>query len=505
MQFSQKVIDIGLCYQKLQGKTLKDVGGHHIRSIGLGKKIVKGKFTDIDSVVFSVKEKKPLSQLSRSEIIPPKLTIDGKEYFTDVMHCPKRNYKADCYGTNLDTWASNHRKKFRYSPFGFDTDIRVNQPLQGGISFGQSEGGTGTLGCIVEDLAQTAEGEEYTLSGLTNNHVIVKDAFYASEKSFLPDYGYVIKANNIFKKGTVQPGEAITGGAGPGGQTYTMPDFNQEYGVGYVKRYVPMYFWNWNDDGEYVYKNPVDAALSSIFKFSKDAIAFDPKNPENQLPDPVDLYILGTQSRRQYDYINGGLVFFQNHYEFASSEEINSVTTGTRIWKSGRTTGVVGMNTCPACIYQTNLDVNVYGYGFSQFSVEVLFSDIMSFTYASQAPDSNGLYTPNPLPGVIIGGDSGSVLIAEFNGVKKIIGLNFAGGYFSEASGPGSIGFACRIDHVAEMLEIRAINTEVINPDNNNYYSNFNQWKYIVVNGLSDKYKLSGEGLDGVYYQCGIV
>jgi hypothetical protein len=488
MQFSQKVIDIGSFHKKHITK-LKDVNGSHFRSIGIGKKITGGHFTDKDSVVFYVKEKKPLSKLKPNEIIPDKVIIEDKEYPTDVVSSPNRITKLDCYGKNLESWALNHKKKFRYFSTDYDTETRINQGLQGGISFGQEEGGTGTLGCVVEDQVDN------TLCLLTNNHVLVKDAFYASEKAFLPEYGYIIKANNIYKKGAVQPGEPLNDSA-----SYVPPAFDSQYGVGYVKRYVPMYFWNWDEEGNYVYKNPVDAALCSTIKYTEDIIY----NPQNDQIETKNVYVINSDSSKQYDAQY--LALYQSHYEFASSAEITQIVkSGTRVWKTGRTTGLVGQNTCPACIYQTNVDANVYGYGFSQFAVEVLFSDLFSFTYASTSPNSQGLYTPNPLPGVIIGGDSGSVLLAEFGGVKKIIGLNFAGGWFSETSGPGSIGYACRIDHVAEALEISAFDATLINPDNNDYYNNFNEWKYIVVKGLSDKFKLNQEGLDGIYYQCGIV
>jgi hypothetical protein len=493
MPISQKVIDIGSFHKKHINK-LKDSNGSNFRSIGIGKKVTGGHFTNIDSVVFHVKEKKPISKLKPYEIIPDKVIIEDKEYVTDVVHCPDRIVTLDCYGTNLESWAFDHKKRFRYYPGDQDSEKRINQGIQGGVSLGQQEGGTGTLGCVVEDLSDTGK-----LCGLSNNHVLVKDAFYASEKSFLPELGYTIKANNIYKKGAVQPGEPLAMDV-----SFTPPAFDSQYGIGYVKRYDPMYFWNWNEEGEFVYKNLTDAALCSTLKHTIDT-TYNPgsggENPDDGL-ETKNVYVLSSDSSKQYDPLF--LALFQQHYEFASSSEISNIVPGTRIWKSGRTTGLVGHNICPACIYETNVDVNVYGYNFSQFLVEVLFSDVFSFTYASLDTDENGLHTPNPLPAVILGGDSGSVLLAEFEGVKKIIGLNFAGGSFSRTSGPGSLGFACRIDHVAEALEINSFNTENINLENNGYYGDFNTWKYIVIKGLSNQSKID-EGLDGTYYQCGTV
>ncbi len=49
-----------------------------------------------------------------NKIKKDKVIIEDKEYPTDVVSSPNRITKLDCYGTNLESWALNHKKKFIY-------------------------------------------------------------------------------------------------------------------------------------------------------------------------------------------------------------------------------------------------------------------------------------------------------------------------------------------------------------------------------------------------------
>jgi hypothetical protein len=120
---------------------------------------------------------------------------------------------------------------------------------------------------------------------------------------------------------------------------------------------------------------------------------------------------------------------------FASSQEINSLLLlNPKIYSSGRTTGVKGNDTCGLMVTATNGYTYIGGYEKNSVSYTE-FNGIIFF---------NRLTSDCPYP--IYDGDSGSALIADLNGVWKIIGLVFAGGT--------DIGCACRIDVLSQQLGI---------------------------------------------------
>lgn len=133
---------------------------------------------------------------------------------------------------------------------------------------------------------------------------------------------------------------------------------------------------------------------------------------------------------------------------FATTAEIDSlVATPRTILSSGRTSGVKSGN-CGLKIKMLGASQAVYGYPLQDTGNRpISFNSLIVFTRLSE-----GCNFP------IYGGDSGSVLIADFDGVYKIIGLNFAGS--SQVPGSttdiGQFGYACRIDNVAFELGIEA-------------------------------------------------
>jgi hypothetical protein len=132
---------------------------------------------------------------------------------------------------------------------------------------------------------------------------------------------------------------------------------------------------------------------------------------------------------------------------FATTAEIDSLLVTPRtILSSGRTSGVKSGD-CGLKIKLLGASQSVGSYPLQGSGRTVSFNSLIVFTRLSE-----GCNFP------IYGGDSGSVLIADFNGVYKIIGLNFAGS--SQVPGSttdiGQFGFACRIDNVAFELGIEA-------------------------------------------------
>ena len=129
---------------------------------------------------------------------------------------------------------------------------------------------------------------------------------------------------------------------------------------------------------------------------------------------------------------------FASSPPFATTEEIDAITLSTQIFKSARTTGPIGPDTYSGCVIQvTDTSTGLYVLGYTPSGTDyILFGDCLRL-------ESTGTV-------VGVGGDSGSVVYAKIGGVWKVIGLFFAG------VNTGEIGYACRIDRVANLLKIEA-------------------------------------------------
>lgn len=173
------------------------------------------------------------------------------------------------------------------------------------------------------------------------------------------------------------------------------------YKIGRVIRYEPLYPF-----GQGV--NYVDGAIMSI------------KNDPN-------IFSI-TESCKQYG------INLSNSFPFATTSEISSMVPNvTQLLSVGRTTGVkVGS---PCGLIFTRFGTANINYRFQSSEETASFSNQIFFKRIN--PDC-------PYP--IIGGDSGSALIANLGGVYKIVGLNFAGSDFE--------GVANRIDDVSNALNI---------------------------------------------------
>jgi hypothetical protein len=106
-----------------------------VMSVGLGKKIINGRPTQLDSLVCSVKEKLDLSQLNKRTLIPQE--IEGLA--TDVIISKPLTALAML--------------------------VEPKRPAPGGVSIGHYAITAGTLGCYVTD----EDGHKVVLS---NNHVL---------------------------------------------------------------------------------------------------------------------------------------------------------------------------------------------------------------------------------------------------------------------------------------------------------------------------------------------
>jgi len=350
--------------------------------VGYGFKIVGGEYTDEKAIVFHVKQKLPLDQIPEGQVLPSTVEIDGTVYNTDVfevgevtaLSCPGCPPAAcptavlnNCYSwQNVNTPPANRG---------------TIRPLKGGISItsGLTQSYVGTLGLIAVDVDTQA------LVGLSNNHVIVENAFFTSDQNVSGGLENEL-CNPIFQTGEIQPSAA-------------------NLSIGRVIKYAPF-----TRSGP----NYLDAAVCSV-----DSSVIDIEESYKQFglnyPDPM---------------------------EFATTEEIDTLlTTNPELYSSGRTSGVKGPGPCRLKTFSVGQSISVAGYhyqgGWTSMFFALPFSDVIGFTRYSVNCD----YPIAP-------GDSGSALIADFDGKWKIIGLCFAGG--------STVGYACRIDRLADTLGIEA-------------------------------------------------
>jgi hypothetical protein len=360
--------------------------------VGFGFKLINKEYTEEHAIIFTVDKKRPIEEIPEDELLPSEIEINGVTYKTDVVEIGKIGLLA-CDSATL-TNCYDWREPFTYNGVQYGLNIPPGnrgfiRPLKGGIStISQNQSGyVGTLGFIAVDNAKNA------LVGVTNNHVVVGNAFYTALRNASPVNEY---QDNVY-----QPSPWETN---PPGIAYT---------IGEVVRYVPIQTCSYNQ---------VDGALITVAASS----------------------ISNTESFKQYG------LFYNNPMPFATTAEIDGMVIpgspyyNPPIYSSGRTSGVKFGGLCGLRVFTINQIEPIgssgppsSGYNLDGIATPVTFSRLIGFTRTS---------ADCPFP--IQGGDSGSALIANFNGVYKIIGLVFAGSTY--------FGYACRIDEVASQLNISA-------------------------------------------------
>jgi hypothetical protein len=351
----------------------------NINSVSYGFKFVNGKQTDELSIMYGVEKKKPLSELTPEEILPSTITVGSQVIKTDVHETGA-----------IETLACNPYCGQVAGPNSADNRA-YTRPLKGGLSISSNNtlGKVGTLGFIA------VHTDTQALVGVTNNHVVIQDAFYTSERSlvsyFQNEYDPV---NDVYQDG----------------ESSTAPPSN--YIIGRTLRYVPI-------SGRRI--NFVDGALLSL--------------------DPAVVDI-------NTSYQTVGLAY-TNPLPFATTSEIdNLLVTNPMIYSSGRTTGPKGGAGCPMRIFAL-FSAFILTYDKQSSPTICYFGDQITFVKPENDPNLDSLCS-NP----VWRGDSGSALIADFNGTRKIIGLVFAGGPTDGSS--FYYGYANRIDRVASELGIEA-------------------------------------------------
>lgn len=398
----------------------------NIVGVGYAKKTVGGKLTDEDAIVFTVKNKKPLEEIPENEILPSKIQVGDRLLPTDVeqgVYRMVQSCPSDFYTWQNPSTPPGNRNQFR--------------PLQGGVSvtnYTNLSNYVGTLGFLAVDT------QTDSLVGVSNNHVLVKNAFLASERQVIGVH------TSIYNNFVTQPNDGSNRGL--------------QNSIGLVKRYVPI-----SGSPEF---NTVDAALTTINESD----------------------INYSESYKQF-----GMTGWPHPLEFASTSEINSLlANGNNLFSSGRTTGPKGegsMKLLPdASTFTVSIEYNNQG-----TEEEIYFSDCLRFK-ASASTTPSGSVCSYP----INGGDSGSALVADFSGTRKIVGLVFASMSVSAETQNGIEwvvvrGLANRIDKVAEQLSISAWT------GNSVYFSDTGSTQLHTVQGLSSDINI--ELLGNTYWQAG--
>lgn len=395
----------------------------YVISVGWGTKYTNGKSTEESCLRYEVLEKKPLDLLDESEIIPPTIVISGVTFKTDIIQ--SRIKPTQQY--------SNFCDPTTYS-FWYQTPITrlYTRPLTNGLSsinYTKSNGYTCTMGFIAMD------NDTGSLVGVSNNHCYVSDAFFCSLRNPL---GFRENEENSI---VIQPAEGA---------------YTPTYNIGVVKKYVPLTgsstptpIFN-RVDGACTTLNQGDIDFSSSFRFT-------------------GLY--GT-----YDPLK-----FATTAELNSLVGLNTFSTSPNLYSTGRTTGPKGEGACKLKIDAFPVTIAV-PYNRQNVDVAAYFEEQIAFRLVCPAYTATTYYCRYP----INGGDSGSALLADVNGERKIIGLAFA---CSIEPGTNDCyrGYANRIDHVASELNISAWTGQSANFSNISLLDSIclpNQTqKSIVING----------------------
>jgi hypothetical protein len=363
---------------------------YNVRTVSLGRKKVGDEKTDEIAIVIRVEKKKPLSELSADEIVPKTITIDGQDFKTDVIEDPSEITAIACFtSTDPDVL------KLQGDP-ALLTPLKGGQELTqfptGWTDFGGGSYGftVGTLGFIgVDDI----DGK---IVGVTNNHVVIGNGDINGDRDIPTEvaspYNIIEPIEWVVDSSSYAPGALLRDESAPG----TFVD-----GAPNIKRYIPF-----DVDGT----NYVDVAL----------LIMDPTKVDNtsyQIHQPT------------------GETAYTDYLPFASTAEIDSLLATPRtIYSTGRTTGPKGWGVSASCTLEiTALAETISVSGLSD--TNLTFSDVVRFEF------TDGSNYP------IDSGDSGSAVVADFDGTRKIVGLAFAGSL--------TAGFFCRIDRIADAIKIR--------------------------------------------------
>jgi len=357
-----------------------------IMMTAFGKKVVSGTKTDEFCVVFGVEKKLSLNNLSGEYIVPRTVEIDNHIYNTDVIEVEKVEALGACYN-----WTGGTPPCTSLTPGGPQNVL--NCPVEIKNHRSRQRPLKGGIVISVDPFQWVGtfglicvDNDTQSLVGLTNAHVGVgmPQAIVPNNTNNINSTSYNITGKRIIQF-TEDETASLTNDV-----------------VGNVYKFFPIRSGN--------YRNYIDVATFSIRKCSPNGTGF----------------INNLESFKQLG------IPYNNPMIFATTNEINNlIVNNIPIYSAGRTTGPKGLNGCR--LFATDIFVNQP----INFQGDVVdFYDLVSFKY-----EDNANYPA-------FGGDSGSVVIGDFNGIFKIVGLLFAGST--------STAYFCRIDTIASKLGLSA-------------------------------------------------
>lgn len=400
-----------------------------IVGVSYGFKMVNGSVTSEKSLIYTVKEKKPLNDIPEEDRIPSTIDVDGESVKTDVIQGSVElqgfgNF-CDPQWTQWQTVAPGNRNTHR--------------PLMGGVSttnWGSLSGFVGTLGFIAVDSADN------TLVGVSNNHVLVDDAFFTIERD---------PANirtNVFQDICTQPNDGANMG----------PSFK----VGVVKKYQPINL-----------QNKVDGALMAIDDIS--------------LIDPA------------VSWMQFGITGMTSAPRFATTAEINTAleNPSQEYYMSSRTTGPKGQDDTKLLNWSASSSILI-SYNKQNVGTNVYMNETFELVASgSSTPSGEYCYYPSA------GGDSGSAILTRINDDLVIVGILYGGRSIYDPETETNIpaySLCNRIDNVADQLGIRAWDGTF---NNINGVNNTGGPLTHIVGGVSNQKKIKVGNI--TYWQLGMV
>lgn len=370
---------------------------YNIVGIGWGPKRKNGIENGEYSVIFTVREKKPIGDLKSDEIIPKTLEIPFGDsttisVVTDIVEPVLCKKLPSCH-TNSDTVDPIQQNRTR------------RRPLMGGIESMTDWGNfVGTLGIFVKD--QT-DGQ---IVALSNNHIYANSQVVAELQT---------------------PNEL--------GSTTTIE----------ISGYQPTGYWRTNVENDYIGKCKRAVLVGNVDPTIIGFSGFTPILGDTS----CDAAILSLSSYNLINSVDSPNILNFNAkapYQFATDLEIDSLApnatmSAAPIFRSGRTLGPVGFPgnsfSCALSVYELN------------WGLVGLYSGYASYF-------SNCFFVRGNVDAGA-GGDSGSAMFALFNqnnpslSAWKLIGLLFAG------PNDNSYTIGCRITNIANALNIGPWDTQI--------------------------------------------
>lgn len=416
-----------------------------VKSVGLGKKIIGGTQTDTIGIRFGVKVK----ETNPDNMLPTSVDIDGVTYLTDVVEIGEVSFAAcPAIPTNPTPY-----EKYVVSGMSFINVFCINSAnAYEGIRYSYN----GTFGFVAYHTQRkilvgvTAAHLLYdaSIASADNRKASVNAFFAENTASGFAKFNYPYVQQNYFVNGAGQGSNYVAG----------------------LLSYVPLKVKPETDPNRF---NQVDACLT-FFIGSNTLTAVIPYIDESFLElDPF--YDPSSKS-----YHVKGIPEITDPMPFATTAELNALVSSppSQVSSSGSTSG-------PKHGLECGLKIDAIGettdFTSSTMTGPVYFDQLISFSRITP-----GLPT-------VLGGDSGAALIAKIGGVWKIIGLVIGGNE--------TVGYACRIDKLAEKLGIEAWDGSVkpTGIDRSNFLGTFGAM--VVAPGKNDAQEIIIDGR--IYNQVG--